>query len=401
MTPDGWRPVGLPDVASLEMGETLIAKDLTGEGIPVFSAGRDPAPWGYTSHGKKRFKRGTIVLGARGTIGFPRLPPFETFVSTQTTIAVTPFDGTYPAFLKYALDAQNFDAITAKQAIPMLTIGALRDMQLLLPPPAEQRKIAAILSSVDESIQAAQAVIDELQFVKQAMMADLLTRGLPGKHTRFKETDIGEVPAEWGLARLGEIADVTKLAGFEFTKHVKYADDGEIIAIRALNIKRERLDLSDVQRISREVSDQLPRSKVRAGDVLITYIGANIGELLLVEEDDKYHLAPNVARVAATGSIAPSLLVHILRSPYVQSQMRGRTATTATPSLTMEQIRALKLAFPTDAEEQDLLARALQSISERWFVEKDRLLALRAAKEALMSVLLTGEVRVKRDEEAA
>ena len=37
---------------------------------------------------------------------------------------------------------------------------------------------------------------------------------------------------------IGEIADVTKLAGFEFTKYIKYNETGEIIALRALNLRK-------------------------------------------------------------------------------------------------------------------------------------------------------------------
>lgn len=54
---------------------------------------------------------------------------------------------------------------------------------------------------------------------------------------------------------IGEIADVTKLAGFEFTKYIKYNETGEIIALRALNLRKGELDLSDIKRIDRSVSE--------------------------------------------------------------------------------------------------------------------------------------------------
>ena len=54
---------------------------------------------------------------------------------------------------------------------------------------------------------------------------------------------------EWRKVKLGEIAEVTKLAGFEFTKYIEYVDDGEIIALRALNLKDGRLDLTDIKKI--------------------------------------------------------------------------------------------------------------------------------------------------------
>lgn len=71
-----------------------------------------------------------------------------------------------------------------------------------LPPRPEQRKIAAILSSVDEVIEKTEAMIEQLQVVKKAMMQELLTRGLPGRHTRFKQTEIGRAPDAWDVVPL-------------------------------------------------------------------------------------------------------------------------------------------------------------------------------------------------------
>ena len=34
---------------------------------------------------------------------------------------------------------------------------------------------------------------------------------------------------------LNNVGEITKLAGFEFTKYMEYIPDGDIIAIRALN----------------------------------------------------------------------------------------------------------------------------------------------------------------------
>lgn len=65
--------------------------------------------------------------------------------------------------------------------------------------------------------------------------------------------------SEWREVKLGDIATVTKLAGFEFTKYIKYTDDGEIIAIRALNVKNGMLDLSEIKRIDKAVSDSLTK----------------------------------------------------------------------------------------------------------------------------------------------
>ena len=70
----------------------------------------------------------------------------------------------------------------------------------------EQQRIAAILSSVDDAIEKSQAVIDQVQVVKRGLMQELLTRGLPGRQRRFKETEIGEIPEDWELPSIGGVS---------------------------------------------------------------------------------------------------------------------------------------------------------------------------------------------------
>jgi hypothetical protein len=98
---------------------------------------------------------------------------------------------------------------------------------------------------------------------------------------------------------LGELADVTKLAGFEFTKYIKYNNYGEIIALRASNLRRGELNLTDIKRIDRSVSELLPRSKLYVNDILLTYTGNGYGDCAIIEENDKYHLAPNICKNCA------------------------------------------------------------------------------------------------------
>ncbi len=81
---------------------------------------------------------------------------------------------------------------------------------LSLPPLFEQRKIAAILSSVDDAIEKTQAVIGQAQVVKRGLMQDLLTRGLPGLHAQFKQTDVGEIPEAWIQTVLEDVLELKR-----------------------------------------------------------------------------------------------------------------------------------------------------------------------------------------------
>ena len=97
---------------------------------------------------------------------------------------------------------------------------------------------------------------------------------------------------EW--KKLGEISKVTKLAGFEFTKYVTYTGIGKIIALRGLNIKNRNIILEDIKYVDNSNLEKLSRSKLYIGDILFTYVGT-VGEVAVVNENDRFYLAPNVA----------------------------------------------------------------------------------------------------------
>ena len=74
-----------------------------------------------------------------------------------------------------------------------------------LPPLHEQERIVAILCGVDEAIKDNEEVITRTWDLKKALAHELLTRGLPGRHSHFKDSPIGRIPAEWEVKRLGEL----------------------------------------------------------------------------------------------------------------------------------------------------------------------------------------------------
>ena len=79
-----------------------------------------------------------------------------------------------------------------------------------LPPPDEQLRIAAILLSLDKLATKVQLAIDQMSIVQRSLMHKLLTSGIPGTHTQFKQTTIGKIPAAWDAVELQSIASVDR-----------------------------------------------------------------------------------------------------------------------------------------------------------------------------------------------
>ena len=67
----------------------------------------------------------------------------------------------------------------------------LQNLQIFFPPMTEQKKIALILSKVDESIEKSNQIIDQTQRLKKGLMQNLLTKGI--KHSNYNHTDIGKI----------------------------------------------------------------------------------------------------------------------------------------------------------------------------------------------------------------
>ena len=141
----------LKDVASLQMGQTIVSQQLVSEGIPVFSADTGIHPWGYIAKSKKVFHRGTIILSARGSIGFPRLPNLDRFISTQTTIAVVPNEDIVKAkFLHVWLQTLDYTMLQCTQAIPMITVGDLKEVFVTVPSWEKQNQVMDVFSQLSK-----------------------------------------------------------------------------------------------------------------------------------------------------------------------------------------------------------------------------------------------------------
>jgi type I restriction enzyme, S subunit len=277
---------------------------------------------------------------------------------------------------------------------------SLRELLLEVPPFTEQRKIASILSSVDEAIEATQAVIDQLQVVKKATMAELLTRGLPGKHTRFKPSGIGMIPEEWEVLPLSELAFVQ--TGIAKGKAVEKGV--ELPYLRVANVQDGQVDLSEMKTILVE-QRSVERYSLKSGDVLFTEGGDadKLGRGCVwrgqidpcLHQNHVFAVRPDGAR------LQPEYLAYLAASPGGKAYfLDSAKQTTNLASINSTQLKAFPVPLAS-LEEQAQIVRMLAEVEGRTASEAACATQLRALKAALMSVLLTGEVRVKPDEEAA
>lgn len=261
---------------------------------------------------------------------------------------------------------------------------------LMLPPLPEQRKIAAILSAVDEVIEKTEAVIESLQTLKKAMMHELLTRGLPGRHTRFKQTEIGKIPDEWEVVQLLEVAN---LPSGQVDPRVEPYRQWTLVAPNHVESATGRL----LQRES--AAQQRARSgkyTFEAGDVVYSKIRPYLCKAWLATfpgicSADMYPLRSHK-------KIQPGYLLATVLSQRFTDFTASVSMRTGIPKINREELSEYSFALPP-VREQEQIARALAAADHRLAAEGKALQSSQALKGALLSVLLTGELRVKPDEE--
>ncbi len=283
---------------------------------------------------------------------------------------------------------------------------SLGGLHALLPPLPEQRKIAAILSSVDEVIAKTEGVIEQLQAVKKAMMQELLIRGLPGRHTRFKKTEIGEIPEEWQVVTIADIPpnDRPCAQTGPFGQQLGAEDftSTGIPVLKIGNVRWGSVDLNDLDYVSDAKAQALARFAVREGDLLFARQGATTGRNALADVRCagaliNYH----IIRVSVDQTRCdPRFLSICFNSSLVQDQVGRDKQRGNRDGINTRQILSFKFPLPSLAE-QRVVSDAIDTILLAAKAHNEELTQLRRTKSALMSVLLTGELRVTPEGDVA
>ena len=245
----------------------------------------------------------------------------------------------------------------------------LKDVDIPLPPLEEQCQIAALLEKVSSLIAKRRQQLDKLDELIKARFVEM-----------FGDPIINNM--SWPKALIGDNCFVTKLAGFEYTQYIHYEDSGDVVMVKAQNVKKGKLNDKDISFISNEVSDSLPRSQLAPGDVVMTYVGANIGDVALIDEKHKYHLAPNVAKIRPNSKVYDSTYFMYMLM-FLNSYIMENSADTAKAALGMERIRKLVVCIPP-IDLQRYFSDFVKKIDKSKSVVQKSLEQLETLKKALM-----------------
>ena len=264
-----------------------------------------------------------------------------------------------------------------------LTLEAARSTPVLLPPLPEQRAIADVLDSIDDAIERTEAVIATTETLRDSLLHELLTRGVPGWHTEWQDVPgIGTIPADWEVVRLDRVATVERGKFAHRPRNEPRFYGGEIPFIQTSDVVRAVGVIKSHSQTLNELGLSISRL-FPAGTVVIT-IAANIGETAITGYP--------VAFPDSLVGITPTDLDGRFLEYYLRTQkatLERFAPESAQKNINLEDLRPMLVPFPTMSE-QTTIAEQLDAVQ----ADVDNLHALladiRGLKDSAAEELLSG-----------
>ncbi|WP_312325796.1 restriction endonuclease subunit S [Stenotrophomonas sp.] len=371
----------------------------------IFTTEKRISILGLTKSAAKLFPKKSVVMALAGQ-GKTRgcVAVLEAEVATnQSLAAIYPSKAFDTDFLFHNLDWRYKELrslSSGEGGRGGLNLSIIKSVPIGLPPLLEQRKIAAILTAVDDKLDVIARQIEATQTLKQGLMQTLFAQGVGTQdadgrwvpHAEFKESELGEIPAGWTLMPLEELAVENITYG---VVQPGESVEGGVPLVRGGDIKGGRI-AANLRTVSTEISNQFKRTILKGGELLVSLVGYP-GETVVVPGQ---LAGANIARQAGmirTGSVSMSEFIHCyLSSPVGKSFLLAGMIGSAQQVINLKALREVVIPLPTVAE-RERICSICSAVTKKLQALEDKQSGFQDLKRGLMQKLLTGEWRVSLD----
>jgi type I restriction enzyme, S subunit len=211
----------------------------------------------------------------------------------------------------------------------------------------------------------------------------------------YKQTDIGKIPNDWYLRKIGEIAKVKGRIGFRgYTKKDIVKEGKGAITISPSNIENSRTDFSNCTYISWEKYYESPEIQILNGDILLVKTGSTVGKTAIVRNlFEPATLNPQVV-VFKYVTINKIFFGYLMSFKIIQDQIKTTTVGGALPTLSQKQVASYDFPVPPTDNEQQAIAEVLSDIDEN-IENLEKLIAKKCMiKQGVMQKLISGSWRL-------
>ena len=268
-----------------------------------------------------------------------------------------------------------------------VSIADLNNIKVLKLPTREQEKIASILSTVDEQIDNFDALIEKNKELKKGLMQTLLTKGIG--HTKFKTTEIGEIPEEWNIFKLSDCATIID----SLHETPEYSESG-FPMIRVVDVNGKAINTKLTNKVCERIYKKFTKKyEPKQGDIIMSRVGS-YGLVSYLKDSERVCLGQNI--VIITTELCKKYLFYVLSSEYVKNNIEKVTVGSSQKTLSLANINELKILIPS-IKEQNKISLILSDIDEKIEKYENKKQKLEELKKGLMQQLLSGQIRVNID----
>ena len=358
------------------------------QGNAEFGA-RFPIPNKRCTQPLKTADQGDLLISVRAPVG--HTSRVDTSLAIGRGLAAIRFVGADSSFGWHILNRarQGLDRVSQGSTFEAIGSTELHALSFQLPPLKEQRAIAAVLDSIDEAIERADEVIAATERLRDALLHELLTRGLPGQHSEWKEVPgVGTIPVSWKVSRLGDVCDRPEYGAnapalpFDhnlprYVRITDIADDG-----RLLSEDRRSADPKRTRGFELNVGDML---FARSGSVGRTYLHrSGNGRCVYAGYLIRFRALPSVA--------TPEYLWRWTHSQFYGRWVRSMQRSGAQPNINATEYSSLPILLPP-LPEQRAIGSVMDSVDDAIEQTRDENTALHLLHTSIADALLTGRIR--------
>lgn len=353
---------GIPWVKTGELGPRLI-----------LSTEETLSELGLRESSAKLFPKGAVALAMYGaTIGKASVLGIDSTTNQACAVAIPDHELTTSDYLYYYLCSQREAFVEAGKggAQPNISQGVIKDWPVPLAPLPEQKRIADKLDALLARVHACHERLDRVPAILKHLRQAVLAAATSGELTReWREErhapdsrrsiafddDTLDVPESWNEAALRELLDPTRPLCYGVVQPGQEFPLGPLL-VRVQDLSRGTVVLDDLRTISDAIDREYQRSRVRAGDVLISVVGT-IGRIAVVPQGFAGNIARAIARLACGPSVLPEWIRYWLENSVVQSWLVRNSREVARKTLNLSELATTRVAVPSLQEQAEIVRR--------------------------------------------
>lgn len=286
-----------------------------------------------------------------------------------------------PAFIASWFNTTEMKTLLRTRAKPSINMSNISATDVLkfpvvLPPLAEQRRIAAVLDAAEALRAKRRAALAELDTLTQSLFLDMF--GDPIKN-----------PSGFPVRPMIELVDSQRpisygilMPGPDQAEGVKY--------VRVVDMKSGGIELSGIRKTTESISNSFRRSLLKPGDLLMSIRG-HVGRFAVVPPElAGANITQDTARLAIVG--ASSVFVReCLRAEGFQRWMAKHTKGVAVRGINLGDVKQMPIILPPRAA-QDEFARQATAVEKLKATQRAALAELDALFASLQHRAFKGEL---------